>query len=579
VAGDSMTLTLGTPPHEVSAMAPGWVVDGVDDEGHVEGSIQLSRSAEPGQAPAEAETGPQSLPPWLHIWRDFVLGVKWTVVTQVKRVSPKGTPIVARFPLLPGEKVVTADLLVEGSDVVMSLGRDADTLRWESAIEPRDKLELRAPEGKPWTELWFVRCGPIWRCTAKGLDPFQRMSVDQTWLPAYRPWPGETLSWSIVRPGPAQGQSATIDEATLTFVPGLRLLNAELTLGIRTSTGGTQRLRLSPEAKIQKLSVKGSEQPVRFENGELGLALTPGTQQVVVKWQQPGGIGLKIRTPRVELGAEAVNARVVVRAPADRWLLAFGGPSWGPSTTFWATFVLLLAVGAILGRLRLSPLRSSQWCLLAIGFVTLPAAVAIIVACWFFLLAYRKGWSIHKPVWRNLAQVGLLAATAAFAVCLVGAVVTVLTKLPMMVSAGFERPWLNFVSDAKGSGIELQWYAERVANAMPEPWILSAPQWLWRVLMLAWAVWLAWSLLSWMRWAWANFTDGGAWRPMAVGRSRPRAAAPTAAAQATSAVATEPAAAPATTPEASEPAAAGTTAPSAPPTAPADKASSSGSKS
>jgi hypothetical protein len=46
--------------------------------------------------------------------------------------------------------------------------------------------------------------------------------------------------------------------------------------------------------------------------------------------------------------------------------------------------------------------------------------------------------------------------------------------------------------------------------------VLSAPVWLYRALMLAWALWLATSLLKWVAWAWRCFSEGGAWPAKAV---------------------------------------------------------------
>ena len=46
--------------------------------------------------------------------------------------------------------------------------------------------------------------------------------------------------------------------------------------------------------------------------------------------------------------------------------------------------------------------------------------------------------------------------------------------------------------------------------------MLSAPLWLYRALMLAWALWLAFALLGWLRWGWEAFRTGGLWRPFRV---------------------------------------------------------------
>ncbi|MEW6777398.1 MAG: hypothetical protein AB1405_13970, partial [Bdellovibrionota bacterium] len=62
----------------------------------------------------------------------------------------------------------------------------------------------------------------------------------------------------------------------------------------------------------------------------------------------------------------------------------------------------------------------------------------------------------------------------------------------------------------------------RVAGEMPRPWVLSAPILLYRLAMLAWALWLAFALLRWLRWGWDCLTAGGGWRKRpAVATARP----------------------------------------------------------
>jgi hypothetical protein len=43
--------------------------------------------------------------------------------------------------------------------------------------------------------------------------------------------------------------------------------------------------------------------------------------------------------------------------------------------------------------------------------------------------------------------------------------------------------------------------------------MISAPLWVYRVLMLVWALWLAYTLLDWLRWGWNCYAAGGLWRP------------------------------------------------------------------
>ena len=50
----------------------------------------------------------------------------------------------------------------------------------------------------------------------------------------------------------------------------------------------------------------------------------------------------------------------------------------------------------------------------------------------------------------------------------------------------------------------------------------SLPTTVARFLMLAWALWLAFALLRWLRWGWECYSVGGIWRPVTFTWRLPR---------------------------------------------------------
>jgi len=59
----------------------------------------------------------------------------------------------------------------------------------------------------------------------------------------------------------------------------------------------------------------------------------------------------------------------------------------------------------------------------------------------------------------------------------------------------------------------LRWFADRSSDALPGASAVSVPLWVYKVLMLAWAIWLANALIGWLRQAFAAWTRDGYWRP------------------------------------------------------------------
>ena len=104
--------------------------------------------------------------------------------------------------------------------------------------------------------------------------------------------------------------------------------------------------------------------------------------------------------------------------------------------------------------------------------------------------------------WHRLLQI-LLVVLSVFAVgCIVsGAMNGLVSHLDMMVRGN-------------GSGqSQLNWFADQSGGVLPAATAWTLPHWSYRALMLAWALWLAFALLRWLRYAWLAFSAGGAWRP------------------------------------------------------------------
>lgn len=110
----------------------------------------------------------------------------------------------------------------------------------------------------------------------------------------------------------------------------------------------------------------------------------------------------------------------------------------------------------------------------------------------------------------NAAQVGLVILTLAALASLVAAVQQGLLGHPDMQIAG------------NGStSFLLNWYADRVGPAPTRAWVVSVPLLAYRLLMLAWALWLSFAMLRWLRWGRACFSTHGLWRSALSGTFLP----------------------------------------------------------
>lgn len=495
-----LQLPLPLRPHQVTATLDGWLLSGVNERGEPSDAIELMRKAAAAEAPSAPGEATQALPPLLIVTRTLHLGMDWTVDTQVQRIGVTHTPIVATVPLLAGERLTDERIRLRDGAVELAFAPGQQVAGWSGRLPPDRKLSLQASLATDRFEVWRFDVSPLWHAEFSGIAPILLTSGDYR-LESYQPWPGERVDVAITRPAGVPGQVVTLDAATLSVQPGERATDETLELDLRVSQGGQYRLKLPPSTIAQSLQIDGVAQPLRLEGDQLVLPLHPGSQHFQIVLRADHGVSALTRTPAFETG-RGVNARLHVEMPPDRWILLLGGPRLGPAVLFWGLLVVLLAIAVALGRVKLTPLGALQWSLLMIGLSQLPIVAAGVVVAWLFALGTRG--RLHDAVGKqmfNLVQIGLVLLTLIALGLLFRAVAAGLLGTPDMQIAG---------NDSYDHS--LSWYQDRFDPALPGAWILSAPMWSYRVLMLLWALWLANALLGWLRWGWTQFSSGGLWR-------------------------------------------------------------------
>lgn len=515
---DDVTIPLPLAPARVEVTAPGFTVEGVHENGQPDSSLTLRRErTEPADPDRLDSESPQVLPSFLLVTRQLDLGLQWGVHTRVTRLSPGGVPATAQIALLPGESVTSEAARVEKGHVLVTLGAGVDEVEWLSTLEQKEAIELVAPAGADFVEVWRLGASNLWHVETSGLAPIHPGSNQGVRIPEWHPWPGEKLELTITRPEGVPGATLTIDSSRLAVSPGLRSTDCTLRLSIRSSRGGRHVVTLPQGVELTAVYVGGLSQPLRMDGSRVTLPINPGSQVAKITWREPRGITRHFTTPTVDVGAPSVNATIYVEPSAGRWVLFAGGPRLGPAVLFWSTLAVLLVIAIGLGRLTLTPLRAHHWFGLGIGLTQLPVLAGALVAVWLLALGLRReraGW-LGEPERRrtfNLVQVTLVGLTvAALGVLFVGIEAGLLGQPQMQIQGNG--------SSAAG----LRWFSDRAGTTLPTAWLVSVPLWAYRLTMLAWALWIAASLIRWLRWGWDSFTTGGGWKPAPL---KPKKGAP-----------------------------------------------------
>ena len=162
---------------------------------------------------------------------------------------------------------------------------------------------------------------------------------------------------------------------------------------------------------------------------------------------------------------------------------------------------MLVLFAFILGRIGLAPLGMPQWLLLGLGFSTFNWPVFGLVAAWLLAFGIRERWqSSLTGTWFNAMQVVSGALTVFALLAIVVALPQGLLGTPDMHVAG-QNSWGNV----------LGWFADSSETLLPVASVFTLPLWTYKLLILAWALWLSFALLRWLPWVWRCFSSEGLW--------------------------------------------------------------------
>jgi hypothetical protein len=508
----SLQIHLPMKPRFAQAFGPGFAVEGIHEDGQCDETLQISREAKASEKLEKLDESAEStvsVPVFVGVERTLHVGLSWQVSTRVTRVAAAAggnAAIVLQIPLLAGESPTT-DVKLDKGKVQVNIPAGVEAATWESTFAERPIIELSAAQTLDWTEVWRLDLGPMWHANLSGLTVIHH-AQSGIFLPEWRPWPGESAKIEISKPEGVGGQTVTLDRSQLTTTPGIRASDVEVSFTLRSSKGGEHTIELPEGAELREVKISGALVPLTVVGRKLVLPIRPGAQDVSVSWREQRGISAVYSPSAPNLGAPLVNATSVVNlALASRWVLFLRGPILGPSVIFWSLFLVLVAVAYGLSRIRWVSLKAWEWMLLFVGLTQTSAFLAAVFALWLVALAYRgrpevtASLGVTRARLYNVIQLALLALSLTAMIILVSCLYRGLLGDPEMQIQGFGS-----------SDTMLKWYEDRVSGPSRAPLVISVPILVYRFVMLAWALWLAFAVLRWVKIGFNNAASHGLWR-------------------------------------------------------------------
>jgi hypothetical protein len=434
-----------------------------------------------------------------HLWLDN----EWRMRTQVIRIAPQRGDLHVAIPQLSFERIMTTGITPEQGMIKVHLAAGVSETSWLSTLERQASLELVAPDDNVSIEEWRFHIAHQWRAEFSGVpqvwpEPFMQ---DAPWSFRYLPWSGEQLKVSLMTPEAIKGYSQSFDQVVLRVSPGEQQRLVSLETHYRSSRGGQGQINVGDGYHLNAM-VDEKNTHLQLQNGLINYTIAPGEHRLNLNWKQSHAMHFRTELPKVNLEAPLSNVSIEWQIPQNRWVLWTSGPVIGPAIIYWGELLVFLVLAVVIWRSRWLPIKPLHWLLLGLGLSTQNWWLLVVMTLWFVALsAHSKYASKLSDNLFNLLQIVLMSFSALVLLAL-------LATIPMSLMG---HPDMGIVGN-QSTGQWLKWYSDAATDITPEVVVYSLPLWVYKLAMLTWALWLAFSLVSWARWGWSQLSSNGVWR-------------------------------------------------------------------
>ena len=436
--------------------------------------------------------------PLVEIKRTLYFGQRWYIDTEIKLLNKINRPHTLYYNLLPNESILNKEIEQKDNRVIIHLDTKNSFHHWRSSLPITQSLALELAKDSRYIEIWQMDISAIWDVTYAGIEPIEQLRVGSVLMPRFRPWQGERLKLTMHKAKAVSGENLTIESSKLNITQSTRYRDMVLTLNIKSSKAGQYNIKIDGINRLKPTLIDNKSHYLKINNGKVSIPLQAKAQTIKLSWREEIGANNSYTFPHIDLNKPSVNSTINLTMPHNRWILWTSGPTIGPAVLLWGVLLAVLLFALIIGRIKETPLTTIDWVLLGIGVSTTSVFVIIPIVVWIFAIKLKaqKGQELKGKI-KFITLLGLVAITLIALGAIVIAISIGLLGNPDMMIMG---------NDSYGN--YLHWYSDRIATILPEPTLFSVSIWFYRALILIWAIWIAFSLIKWLKWAWVKgFSD------------------------------------------------------------------------
>lgn len=490
------------PKHVKVIESAQWQVVGNQENSLTGNTLAFLAKAQKYKGNEQASTRYQT-PAFVKVTRALYFDQLWSVRTKVERIAPSNGSINLSIPILSGENITSADVLLDNKQVMVTIPAGEQVFTWHSTIDRQAQLILHAKEQQAFLEHWQVVVSPSWHVSYTGLPIILgKQDNDDYFRSSFYPYPGERLTLDVTRPKAVEGHVLAIDAVNYTIDQGSRTSTLKLSFDYRSTRGGEHIIDLPESYQLKEISTDDKLINLQMEKGKIAIPVLPGSHNVRIMMRANTAETLHLSAPPINLHAPVSNITSVINLSKQRWILWEKGPLLGPAVLYWGELLAFVLLALLVSRVKFSPLNTLHWIVLGFGLSLNNWGILMVVALWFAAITasnYRQ------------KDMGRLAFNSSQLVLYLLSVVAIISLLAVVPLSLLSSPSMG-IEGNYSYGTHLQWFADKSNGLLPEVSVLSISTIFYKGLMLVWVIWLSFAFLSWIKWAWQMLGKQGYWR-------------------------------------------------------------------
>lgn len=501
-------------PKHVSKSTKGWLV--VYPEQGLVNSIQIKKDVKTDTASPAAKDG-QGIGPkfeaplFMDIQRHFSFDANGAEITSVfTRLSPVDKPSSTTHSLFVGEKLLT-ESAQNSSNKTMKIefaaGERQSTIR--SRWDYKGGIELAASIVPDRRETWMVSAWNKAPLSFVGVDPVS--TSENALASTFLPKPGEKLSIKPEMIVPVDGAQVAIDSSSLRQTTGTVRVEHAWAIRARSTIASPLEVKVPENWKLEKAGNNGVQtSPTKKGDGYV-LDLMPGTNSIDLSFSEERKTAGIERAPKLAISAATANIIWKMSVPNDEWVLFTWGPLMGPAVLIWGVLIAMVILSFALSKMVKSEFAPNfgGWIALLVPLSVLSPWSALVVVAFVIAMDFKRARSgeVKDAAWNGFQFLLMLLGVLSSFILMSG-VYSGLLGVPnmMVVGNGSNANLLNWYSDRSMHEASVGMSAHFDAGAV------LAPIWVWRIIMLGWAIWIAATVAKRIPKMWAVLTLGGFWR-------------------------------------------------------------------